>query len=198
MTDIEIYYMRIPDEVVNDLSLEIKNSLRIKIVRQTEYSNFTGGPADIIIYVEEHLGEIIASGIVGNTAFTSVRYLIAGIWRKLVSLYKKDKSGIQQDKNFISLNFKIHSDRSIEFDLAGDIDENVVGKLTEQVFDYLKDKNRIESDLNNPQFQVRDTEKCKIRMRLNPITKEWEPVNFTEIEKQLHQWHLSVLSQIKD
>lgn len=185
--NIEIRYRHIPSEITDDIQKDLERAnLTVSIVHdKKEYFNFTGGPADILIYIDNHLTEIIIGGLLLPAAYDTLKYSIKTTWKKLVLHYGKRKSELEEDKNHIELNFKLHENKTIEFNLSGDIDEKTINNVVDKLFEYLKDKEKHNNDFQNKDYKDRLDLKPRIRMRYNPNTNKWEPTNFAEIKKQL-------------
>lgn len=183
-TNIEVRYKQLPFEIIEDFKKNIeRSSISITVIHDKyQYYNATGGPADIIIYIDQHLTELIVGGVSGlvvNGVYDSIKT----IWKKLQAYYSTQQTEIQEDKNYISLNFKLKPDRTLKYSLEGTVDEKIIINLTENIFKYLKDTEKQNKDFQNPDFKDKDDLKPKIRMRYNPKTNSWNPVNFAEFEK---------------
>lgn len=187
MSYIEIYYMRVPDDIIEGFKVSFDESDKIKSVRKNEYENFTGGPPDIIMYISEHYYEMLISGILGSAAWETLRFSVSFIWKRLTHFYSKRKTVIQPDKNYISLNIKMDFDKTIEFNLEGNIDQLSIDQITNKIFGYLINVKQISSDFNNTSLRSGDSPKPKIVMRYNPDLKKWEPVNFEQLKKQMEK-----------
>lgn len=186
MEHVVIEYMRIPDEIAKDFASEVDNSIHIKLVKSKEYESFTGGPADIIIYIKEHLTEILVGAIVGPAVYDSIKFSISRLWKKLISFYSRKRT-IEEDKNCISLNIEFKNEGEVEFILSGSVKEKEIQEIINGLFDYLKAQNRIKTDLMNSDYQDKDSTKPKITMRFNEETKSWEPVNVVQLRKQFDE-----------
>lgn len=194
-TNIEVRYKQLPFEIIEDFEKNIKkSSISITVIHdKDQYYNATGGPADIIIYIDQHLTEIIVGGVSGlviNGVYDSIKT----IWKKLRTYYSTKKIEIQEDKNYISLNFKLKPDRTLKYSLEGTVDEKIINNLTANIFEYLKDTEKQNKDFQNLEYKDEDDLKPKIRMRYNPKTNSWNPVNFAEFEK----WRDEQIRQAED
>ncbi len=185
-TDIKIIYRHLPSEITEDLqNISARTDLTVSTIHdKKEISYFTGGPADIEIFISTHLTELIVGGLILPTIYNLLKYSIKTSWKKLVSYYNKKNIKIEDDKNNISLTFCLKDDRIIEYKLDGTMSEQVIDKLNENIFEYLKDVNKQNKDFLNPDFKNKNETNPKISMQYNPQTSSWEAVNFAECEKQ--------------
>ena len=194
-TNIEVRYKQLPFEIIEEFENNIeKASISITVIHdKDQYYNATGGPADIIIYIDQHLTEIIVGGVSGlviNGVYDSIKT----IWKKLRAYYYSKQIEIQEDKNYISLNFKLKPDRTLKYSLEGTVDEKIINNLTKNIFEYLENTEKQNKDFQNPDYKDKDDFKPKIRMRYNPKTNSWNPVNFAEFEK----WRDEQIRQAED
>jgi len=195
-TDIQITYRHLPAEITGDFqNLSDKSDLTVSTRHdKEEFSNFTGGPADIEIFIDTHLTELIVGGLILPAVYDALKYSIKTTWKKLAAYYKKKNIEIQEDKNYISLTFNLKLDRTLEYSLEGTLNEQTIDKLNEKIFEYLKNANKQNKDFLNSDFKDKDDTKPKIRMRYNPQTNSWDAVNFAEFEK----WRDEQMKRIQD
>lgn len=187
--DVEIRYRHLPSEITDDFkkSLE-KSDLILKVSHdRKEYFNFTGGPSDILIYINQHLTELLITGLLAPALYDGLKYSLKNTWKKLVQHYKKRNYQIEEDKNCIELNFKLHKDKTIEFNLNGSIDEKAINVTVDKMFEYLTDKPKHDEDLNNPDLLDGHSLKPRIRLQFNSRTNKWEPTNFAKLKKQIEE-----------
>lgn len=184
---IEIKYRHLPSDLFVDIENAFRNNdISINIFPDKEdYENFDGSPADILIYINQHLTELIITGLISPAIYDLVKHSISSTWKKIRDYYLKKKNRLEEEKNYISLNFKIDSDNSVEFNLIGDIKEDKISELTDKLFAYISDTNRIQNDLNNPDFKSSEINSNQISLRFNFESNKWEPINYAELRKQM-------------
>jgi hypothetical protein len=181
-----IRYQDIPEEFITDFKNNIDRSLTLTTQHDTgEISYLDGGPSDIIIFIEEHLTEIIIGGILIPAIYDGLKLAIKRLWIKIVKYYSKQNTVFEEDKNFIELNFKIKPDKTIIFNLKGNIDDKLVDKITENLFEYLKDLEKHKTDFNNPDYQSTNEDDLNIIMIFNTTNNTWEPFNYSNINKKM-------------
>lgn len=156
---------------MKDFETKIDKTISLEIEEDT-HDHFEL-PAEIVIYINEHFTEIIASGV-------GVGLVTNTLWDGLKALWKKVKR-----ENCIELNFELRDDRTIEFDLNGNVDPNHIEAITEQIDKYLKDATQQKKDFANPDFKNQQDVKPRIRVRYNPRTEQLEVVNFTYVRNQI-------------
>jgi hypothetical protein len=176
--DIEIQYRKVPREMLNDFEKSIGKSVGLKIYEDP--NDHFDPPADIVIYVSEHLTEIFVGGASG-ILFTEVWSGIKALWKKVLTKKKK---------NDIELIFKVRADREVEFYLQGNIDPKIVESVTDKMLAYLRDQDQKQKDFLNPDLMDELYSKPRIRVRYNPKTKEVEVVNFAELKRQSRELFL--------
>ncbi|MES2331350.1 MAG: hypothetical protein V4539_17230 [Bacteroidota bacterium] len=182
---ITIQYRQIPVNIFDDFKPLEKVPVQITMRHdKKEYFNATGGPVDIIIYIEQHLTELIVNGLVVASVFELLKMAVAGAWKKLKSYYQQKTKPLRPDKHGINLVFKISEDKSLTFTLSGEITQTDLTKLTEHIFEYLKNKPQLEQDLANKAYHNNISKKPSIRMRYNVQKGIYEPVNS---EQQLQE-----------
>ena len=135
-------------------------------------------PADIVVYVNEHLTQLIVEGV-RDVLVVGFLAGINALWKKLVKRKNKEST--------IELNFKVKQNKEIEYNLTA-VDPKTIEPLTNKMFEYLADKERQEKDFNNPDFKDNNEPKPKIRMKWNREIKDWVPENYAEIRRQHEQW----------
>lgn len=187
-TNIQVTYRHLPSEITGSIETLKSADLTVSIEHdKEEYFNFSGGPADVLIYIDQHLTETIIAGLLVPALYDSLKSAIKSTWKKIIQHYRQKSFTFQEDKNNIELNFKLNPDRTIEFKLRGDVDEQTINDTVENIFRYLRDKEKQDIDFQHPDYKDRLDTKPRIRMRYNPQTNKWEPVNFAEIEKLMNE-----------
>ena len=65
MSTLKLKYRDLPDNMFNHIPQEVKGEvLNIDIKRDnTLYFNVTGGPADVLLYLDSHLNDIIIDAL---------------------------------------------------------------------------------------------------------------------------------------
>ncbi len=184
IADIKVVYRHLPSDITDEFE-NIKNSDFSVIVKEDkkEYFHFSGGPADILIYFEQHPTELIVTGLIIPTIFEGFKYALSTTWKRLTKHSNKKQEKIQNDKNKIELNFKVGQDKTVEFSLRGTANEETIDNAIDKIFEYLRDKTKQENDFQNPDLKGNFDLKPKIRLQYNSQTDKWTPVNFAEIKK---------------
>lgn len=194
-TNIQITYRHLPSDITDDFQKLSNLSITVSTRHdKEEFLYFTGGPADIEIYIDTHLTELIVGGLLLPAIYDAIKYSVKTTWKKLIAYYKKKKVELQQDKNYISLTFNLNSDKSLEYNLDGTLNNETIDKLTDKIFEYLQDKEKLHNDFKNPDYKDKEDTKPKIRMRYNPETNSWTPINFVEFEK----WRDEMMRRAQD
>jgi hypothetical protein len=182
---IDVQFRHLPREILRDFESKIDKSISLKIYE--DKNDHFEPPADIVIYVNEHLTEVIIGGISG--------LLTGALWdgiKALLSKVIKRKKG-----NSIELDFSIKHDRTIEFSLTGDVDLKSVETIVENILEYLKDAEQQERDFANLNFKERPNEKPRIRVRYNPKTDRLELINFTVQRKENEERFKEVAKKLR-
>ena len=183
---IEIKYRDVPYEILSDFVIHDAPDLSINLVYdETEYFNFAGGPSDILIYINEHLTELIAGGLVVNAVYDGIKICITATWKRLVRFYSNSKNKYQTDKNKISIRFKIHQDKIVEYTLEGNVNDTLIENITDKLFEHLKNKETIEDTFKKSNFHDPNEMKPKIEMYYDTKSKKWEAIDF---EKRKKDW----------
>jgi hypothetical protein len=172
---IQVQFRKVPREILSDFEKNIDKSIELEIY-EDPLDHFDP-PADIVIYINEHLTDLIVGGVGG--------LLTNALWDGLKALCKRVINRRKGDS--IELKFRIKPDKTLEFNLVGDINPNHVDAITEKILKYLKDIERQKEDFANPDFKDRFDVKPRIRVRYNPKTEQLEAVNFTELRKQIEE-----------
>jgi hypothetical protein len=181
--ELEIHHGRIPREVIKDFETNIDKSISLRLYHEHgegRVDHFEEA-ADILIFINAHLTELIVS-ITGSLVYDGIKYAVKGTWKKLRDHYSKQKKEYQEGQNCIELSLKIGPDKTIECTLAGNVAPESIDMLTDKMFEYIKDKERQKKDFDEPDF--RSDTKPRIRIRYNPETNQYEPVNFGEMRKR--------------
>jgi hypothetical protein len=171
--DIQVQIRNLPREILSDFEKSIDKTIALEIYEDT--NDHFEPPADIVIYINEHLTDIIVGGV-------GVGLLTNAFWDGLKALWKRVIN--RKKENSIELNFTINPDKEIEFDLIVNIDPKNIDAITEKILNYLKDKEQQQKDFANPDFKDKHDVKPRIRVRYNPKTERMEIVNFTELRKR--------------
>lgn len=175
---IEIQYRKVPRDILEDFEQQIDTSIHLKIY-EDPLDHFDP-PPDLVIYVNEHLTEIIIGGISG--------VLTSAIWDGVKALWRKViKKSTKEHESDIELNFKISSDNTIEFHLSGKIDHNRIDSVVSQMMKYLSDVEQHKRDFSNVQLLDKQYSKPRIRVRYNPSKQQIEVVNATEERKRTEE-----------
>lgn len=175
---IEVEFRKVPRGILSDFEKSIDKSVSLKIYEDT--NDHFEPPADIVIYINEHLTEIligVASGFLTSALWDGIKLT----WGKLIAFGSSKK---KEDKARIELSFKVEQDKSVEFNLSADFDPKQVDTVVNKILDYLKEKDQQNKDFGNPAFREDDAPKPKIKMKWNPKIKNWEPENFDEYRKR--------------
>jgi hypothetical protein len=183
---IEIEYRNLP----SDLFVDIKSTFRCYDIalhifqdgEEHEYLN--GGTADVVVYVGEGLTNLIENDLLHQEFYALIKHYISSTWKKIRDYYLEIGIKLQEDKNYISLNFRISKFNSVEFNLMGNVKKENIARLTDKIFSYLRDKDRIQNDLNNPVFKNNNNYIDIISLNFNLGNDDWEPKNFNEYKKK--------------
>jgi hypothetical protein len=195
-----IYSDYIPDELIQDFRHTLKGKLtgEVQVIKNKhEYENFTGSEfSDIAIYIEQHITEIIISGVIGNAAYSVVKHSLVKLWAGFRAFIKKRNIVKEGDQLAITVNFH-NQEKEIEIVLQGDIEAEDLEKIINRVFDFLQ------SDLLIRAFEKADNievlkNKPKIRLIFNEETKQWEPENFGEWRRQMDKFRDWATQNIMD
>jgi hypothetical protein len=185
---IEITYRDyIPSDIFNSFKEKYSdNQIELKIDKKM-YFNATGDVvADIIISINHLTTEQIIQGLLISAFYDSLKYSIFTSWTAFRNYFQaKPKTKFDESENRrISLNFQIDQNRLVEFHLTGDVSDDIIKDLTNKLFQTIQDKNKIESCFSNPDIKE-GAIKQRIRIRYNQESKNWEPVNNSELRKYL-------------
>lgn len=182
---IDIEYTNVPKDVVKDLFALKQYGIDINChFEEEEFYSFDGGPNDILIYINNHLTELIAGGIIVNAAYDILKSGIQFTWRKVVQFYKNQKGEHQADKNNIILKLKIGADRTIEFTLKGNINEDQINIIINKLFLQLNSLNKIYLLFEEKQYHNSDEDGRHIEMYYNENEEKWLPVDFEMKRKE--------------
>lgn len=175
---IEIQYRKVSREILNDFERQIDKSISLKIY--LDPLEHFDPPADVVIYINEHLTEIIIGGVSG--------VLTSAFWDGVKFLWSRvAKKSTKEHRSDIDINFRISPDRTIEFNLTGNIGSAEINTLVGQILKYLADVEQQDKDFANSNLiDMRDT-KPRIRVRYNPATKNLEVVNVAEQQKRTEE-----------
>jgi len=165
---IEILFKDISQEILHEFESKIDKSIEVKIQAITEDLE---QPAEITIDFNEPITEII----VGSESSHAIEDGLKALWKRV----KREQS--------IELNFRLKLERTIEFDLNGNVDPNQIDEITEKVVHYLRNLEQQKKDFENPDFKAQDDVKPRLRVRYNPITDQLEVVNYSIVRKQMEE-----------
>ena len=179
---IEIQFRKIPGEIIEGFGASIDESISLTIYHD-ENDHFEP-PADIVVYVNDHLTELIVGGLMVNAVWDGIKYAVGAVWKKLITYCSKRKKG----NEYLELSFRLKPDRTIDFSLNGSFDHTMIDTAMKEIHNYLIDKERQEKDFNNPAFKDNIESKPKIRMKWNREIRNWVPENYAEIRRQHEQW----------
>jgi uncharacterized OsmC-like protein len=189
-----IYQHYIPDKLIADFEkLGVDNQLQVEIKKEKEeqkYYNFTGSViADIVIYVQQHTTELIASGLLVNLAYDTFKGGLKLLWTGIskLAIKKLQSKGKESDKpKSISLRL-MDKDRAIEVVLNGDVDEKQADKVIDEAIKFISSE-KLNEAFKNPDFIPEQTEKPRIRLKFNKEKQVWEPENFGEYRRQIEAY----------
>ncbi len=189
-----IYQHYIPDELIADFEkLGVDSQLQVEIKNEKEeqkYYNFTGSEiADIVIYVQQHTTELIASGLLVNLAYDTLKGGLKLLWTGIskLAIKKLQSKGKESDKpKSISLRL-MDKDRAVEVVLEGDVDDNQADTVIDEAFKFISSE-KLNEAFKNPDFIPEQTEKPRIRLKFNKEKKVWEPENFGEYRRQIEAY----------
>jgi hypothetical protein len=189
-----IYQHYIPDELIADFEkLGVDSQLQVEIKKEREeqkYYNFTGSEiADIVIYVQQHTTELIASGLLVNLAYDTLKGGLKLLWTGIskLAIKKLQSKGKESDKPK-SISFRLmDKDRAVEVVLEGDVDDNQADKVIDEAFKFISSE-KLNEAFKNPDFIPEQTEKPRIRLKFNKEKQVWEPENFGEYRRQIEAY----------
>jgi hypothetical protein len=187
---IEIVYR---EYIPSDLFLSFKekfgeNQIELKIDKKMYFSVTGDVVADVIISISQTTTELIVQGLLVSVVYDSLKYSILSSWTAFKNYFQaKSKTEFDQNENRrISLRFQFDKDRHIEYHLTGDVSDDVIKDLTEKLFQSIKDKNQIETYFSNLDLKEGSI-RPRIRIKYNPKTNNWEPVNNAELRRYLEE-----------
>jgi hypothetical protein len=189
-----IYQHYIPDELIADFeNVGVESQLQVEIKKENEeqkYYNFAGSEiADIVIYVQQHTTELIASGLLINIAYDTLKGGLKLLWTGIskLAIKKLQSKGKESDKpKSISLRL-LNKDRAVEVVLEGDVDDNQADKVIDEAFKFISSE-RLNEAFKNPDFIPEQTEKPIIRLKFNKEKQVWEPENFGEYRRHIEAY----------
>lgn len=189
-----IYQHYIPDELIADFEkLGVDNQLQVEIKKGKEeqkYYNFTGSEiADIVIYVQQHTTELIASGLLVNLAYDTFKGGLKLLWTGIskLAIKKLQSNGKETDKpKSISLRL-MDKDKAIEVVLEGDVDDKQADKVIDEAIKFISSE-KLNEAFKNPDFIPEQTKKPRIRLKFNKEKQVWEPENFGEYRRQIEAY----------
>jgi hypothetical protein len=175
---IEIQYRNVRRDILIDFECSIDKSIELKIYKDP--LDHFDPPADVLIYVNEHLTEIVVGGVSG--------LLTSAFWDGLKMLWSKVvKKSTKKHCIDIDLNFKLSPDRTIEFHLQGNVDAAQINALVSQILKYLVDVEQQRKDFGNLELIDKRDSKPRLRVRYNPTTKQFKVVNVSEQQKRTEE-----------
>jgi hypothetical protein len=183
-SEVRIEFKRIQGALINEFKEEIDKSISVEVYHHDEsIDSFTGEPPDIVIYINEHLTDLIITGLLLPALYDGIKRAIRIIWQKIAKMWIAKKPRYEEYKNDIIINFRISSEKTIEFLLKGNLDPKSIESITEKLFSYLSQHSTLDK-IDIPDFQVKN-EKPRIRIRYNSDSESWEVVNQANLEKEL-------------
>lgn len=187
---IEIIYREyIPTEVFNSFKEKFDDSqIELKIDKKMYFSATGDVVADIIISISQTTTELLVQGLWVSAVYDSLKYSVLSSWTAFRNYFQaKPKTKFDESENrCISLNFQIDKNRHVEYNLTGDVSDEVIKDLTEKLFQTIKDKKQIETYFSNPDIKEGSI-RPRIRIKYNPDTKNWEPVNWGELRRYIEE-----------
>lgn len=189
-----VYQHYIPDELIADFEkLGVGNRLQVEINKEKEeqkYYNFSGSEiADIVIYVQQHTTELIASGLLVNLAYDTFKGGLKFLWTGIskIATKKLQSKGKETGKpKSISLRL-MDKYRAIEVVLEGDVDDKQADKVIDEAIKFISSE-KLNEAFKNPDFIPAQTEKPRIRLKFNKEKQVWEPENFGEYRRQIEAY----------
>jgi len=178
--ELEIRFRHVPSEILAEFQTTPTNrNYTVKIIHDEKmYFSASGGPNDILFFFGTSLTELIVTGVI----YDVISYPIKSTWKRAIEYYKTLKFGIREN-NQITLNFEISKDNDVQFQLDGNCSSESVDKAVDKIFEYLKQREKLNLDFSKKEFHDPQIIKPRIRIRYNQTTNSWEPVNFEEAKK---------------
>jgi hypothetical protein len=171
--ELKLVYRHIPSEIIVDFeNLESEGIL----IKEDPLDYFSGGPSDIVLYINQHSTELIISSLLLPAVYDLIKATIKSAWKKLIFHYKKKNRQLEKEYNCLKIELDIDSERKMEFRLDGDIDPLIVNDISEKLFDYLQNQEIQKRAFENQNNIWRNNIKPTIRIRYNKLKNEWEPV----------------------
>lgn len=189
-----VYQDYIPDKLIGDfkaLGLDKVFDIDISTKKEVEkYSYFTGYEiVDIVIYIQQHTTELIVSGLLVNSAYDLLKGGLKLLWVGLskLSINKLQSDGKETGKpKSISVRL-VNEDRTVEFVLEGDINEEQADKIIDESFKFIS-STRLNDAFQNPDFLLTTEDKPCIRLIHNKEKHVWEPEDFGKYRKQMNEF----------
>lgn len=190
-----VYQHYVPESLIADLqSIEVDRVLNAKIeikkVDQTRYSNFTGPEiSDVIIYIQQHQTEILATGLLLPAAYDLVKTAIIEMWSRLSKLTNKqlrDAGKEVKEPKQITLHLK-DKEREVEICFQGDVSSELANRIVDESFKFIS-SDKAKKAFANPDNIEEQKAKPKIRLLYNKETKSWEPENFGEYRRKMAEY----------
>lgn len=94
--ELNLVYRHIPSEVIEEFKRIDSNHIDIE---EDRLDYFSGGPADIVLYINEHYSELLISSLLAPAAYDILKESIKLNWKKLASFYKKKDRKIEKEFN---------------------------------------------------------------------------------------------------
>jgi len=198
-TLIEIDYRNLPQGIFHHLENSIiKGNSHFTIRKSNDnISNFTGGPPDTIITINLFLLGFLTNSFIYPAFYDLFKTSILFLWKKIVGHYSIKKTPLEDDKNYISLQFKIFQNKVIEFNLEGNIPKEKILPVTENIFNYLKDQTKLNHDIENLSFQSDNDSTIILSLEIDHTTFGWKPIDFEERKKRMNEYLTNMLDELE-
>jgi len=196
---IEIEYRNLPKGIFQHLknSIIIENS-HFSVNRVDDsFSNFDGGPPDTIFTVNLFLLGLLNNSFLYPGIYDLLKGSIIFLWKKTRNHYYTRKGALEKDKNYISLEFKISQDKAIEFRLEGNISDDGVAQLTDKLFLYLKNGDKVREDLKTYSCKSDDEDSHKFSLEIDQSSNDWNPINFEELKQRRREKLRDILDELE-
>lgn len=131
------------------------------------------GPADIIVYFNEHFTELVISSVAIPTIWEGLKLGLVLLWRRVAP----SKESKYEKAHTVEIKFKVSHDKTIQYDFQGNIEANEANAAIEKMLKYLRSKDQHEKDFRNPDFKDLNDKKPRIRIRYNSDAKDWEIIS---------------------
>jgi len=153
---IKIEYYNLPEDLFNEISDSlVYNEILFDFQKKNhELLKATGNPSEVIIFINQHLTELLLSGILYPIIYDVLKKSISLIRSKVILFHSKNDEKDVLVKN-ISLKFNVSPNDSLEFVLKGDFDDKTVLELTDKILKYKREKDKIDSEVKNTEKEFK-------------------------------------------